>query len=62
VDCVTDAVEDWRDTCQEHGRRVWSMILMELSVVEPQNHLLLRMVGFATFGPQHSVTRFEQTD
>jgi hypothetical protein len=49
VDRVTDAVEDWRDTCPPHGGHACSALLTMVSVVEPQHHLA---AGFVEFGPQ----------
>jgi hypothetical protein len=48
VYCVAGVVEYWRDTrlIMEDEHEVWWF--------GPQNHPMLRMAGFAEFGPQNS--------
>jgi hypothetical protein len=48
---VARAVENWWDTCLGRGIRACGALLMEVSVVESQNH---PSAGFAEFGPQNS--------
>lgn len=43
-----------------HGGRVWNTLLTKVSVVEPPEHLALRAIGFAEFGPQKSVMWFRR--
>jgi hypothetical protein len=46
--------------CLGRGRCVWCTLLMEVLVVEPQNHQVLRRAGFAEFGPQNSTVWFRR--
>jgi hypothetical protein len=48
---VVGAVEDWGYTCLGCGGRTCGALLMEVLVVEPQNH---PATGFVEFGPQNS--------
>jgi hypothetical protein len=40
-DHVADAVANRRETCPGREGRLWSMLPMEVSAVEPQNRLAL---------------------
>jgi hypothetical protein len=43
---IASATENWRDTCPVHGGCARVAILTVVSMVEPQNHLALRTMGF----------------
>jgi hypothetical protein len=47
-------VEDSWDTCPRRGGRTCGAILTAVWWFGPQNHLALRMTGFAEFGSQNS--------
>jgi hypothetical protein len=49
ADCVTGVIENWWDTCPEHGAHM-EYTTHDGFVVEPQNHPVLRMLGFIEFG------------
>jgi hypothetical protein len=53
VDRVVGAVTDLRDTCTWHGGHVCGMLPTRVSVVAPQNHIVLQSTGFAGLGPQN---------
>jgi hypothetical protein len=57
VDCVTVTVEDCWDTCLGRGTHACGALLTAISMVEPQNH---PTPGFAEFGPQNSMVRFQR--